>query len=201
MPTFVRHKTGSVHTDGFWTGSDTDVFADNCSTTDKTAIQNAFNTFSKNPGLNCFPAMRDAMISTFATIPIDCCFDNTRPPRGGDLEALIFVCNMTDRQIQVELCKGLALAVAAGDVLDARAMVFSCFGAPDGVPNVADFNVMVADPQLGNNANERLGHFVVWNRSTGEVFNQTTVQTSGFWTGGTAPAKGNRCFVDAAWVF
>jgi len=201
MPTWVRHKTGTVHSGGFWTGSDTDVFADNCSATDKTAIQNAFNTLSKNPGLNCFPALRDAMISTFATVPIDCCFDNTRPPRDGTLEAFIFVCNMTDHQIQVELCKGLALAVSSADVLDAKAMVFSCFGPPDGVPSASDFNAMVADPQFGNNPNERLGHFVVWNRSTGEVFNQTTVQTSGFWTGGTAPGKGNRCFVDGSWVF
>jgi hypothetical protein len=196
----VRHSTGTVHTAGFWTGSNTETFADNCSAANKTSIQNAFNTLDANNGLNCFPALRDAMRGKFPGIPIDCCFDETRPPRGGDLQALIFVCNMTDPQIQVEICQGL-VRNSGGHTIDVKAMVFSCFGAPAGVPTTADFNNMVNEPIFSGNGNEREGQFVIWNRSTGEVWNKTTTTTSGFWTGSTSTAKGGRCFVNGAWVF
>lgn len=200
MPHWVRHKTGTVHTNGFWTGSDTDTFDDNCSTKDKTDIENAFNALNANGGLNCFPALRDAMRNKWPTIPVDCCFDSTRPPRGGELQAFIFVCDMSQQQIQVEICQGLVRA-CGGHTIDVKAMLFSCFAAPAGVPSTADFNNMVGEPQFGGNVNEREGQFVIWNRNTGEVWDKSTTTTSGFWTGSTSTAKGNRCFVNAAWVF
>jgi hypothetical protein len=200
MPTWVRHKTGSVHQGGFWTGSDTDTFADNCSDQDKANIDAAFKALNANGGLDCFPALRDCMRGKWDTIPVDCCFDESRPPRGGQLEALIFVCNMNSAQAQAEICQGLVRA-CGGHTLDVKAMLFSCFGAPSGVPSTADFNDMVNEPQFGGNANEREGQFVIWNRQTGEVWNKTTTTSSGFWTGSTSTAKGNRCFGNPAWVF
>ena len=199
MPTWVRHVTGSTTTGGFWTGTTTETFADNCSTTDKASIQTAFNNLNGNGGLNCFPTLRDAMRTSFTTIPIDCCFDNTRPPRGGDLQALIFICQMTDRQIQIELCKGL-VQTNSSTVLDVKAMLMSCFGAPDGIPTSAEFNDMKQLPQMPNNPNEFIGDFCIWNRSTGEVFNKNTTATGGFWTGGTAITKGGRCFINNGWI-
>ena len=200
MPTWQRHVTGSTSTGGFWTGSTENTYADNCSAADKASIEAAFNTLDGNAGLNCFPALRDAMRAKWASIPIDCCFDNTRPPRDGELQAFIFVCNMTARQIQAEICQGLVRA-CGGRTLDVKAMLFACFGAPEGVPTTADFNNMVGEPQFGGNANERVGEFVIWNRNTGEVWDKTTTTTGGFWTSSTSPAKGARCFVNGAWVF
>ena len=200
MPTWQRHSTGSTTTPGFWTGTTTETFADNCSAADKTAIENAFNTLNANAGLNCFPTLRDRMRTSFTNIPIDCCFDNTRPPRDGQLQAFIFVCNMTDRQIQVELCQGLVRA-NSGTALDVKAMLMACFGAPEGIPTTAQFNEMVGLPQMPSNSNERVGEYCVWNRNSGEVFDKTTVTTSGFWTGSTGPGKGPRCFIDNGWVF
>jgi hypothetical protein len=200
MPTWVRHVTGTTSTPGFWTATKTETFADNCSAAQKTSIMNAFNSLSANPGMNCLPALRDAMRSRFESIPIDCCFDETRPPRGGDLQALIFVCNMTDAQIQAELCQGLVRG-SGGTTLDVKAMLMSCFGAPQGIPTGAQFNEMVNLPQMSNNANERIGEFCIWNRSTGEVFDKTTTTTGGFWTSSTVVAKGGRCFINSGWVF
>lgn len=200
MPTWVRHVTGTTTTPGFWTGSTTNTFADNCSDAQKASIMNAFNSLNANPGLNCFPALRDAMRSTWNTIPIDCCFDATRPPRGGEVEALIFICDMTDRQIQVAVCRGLVQA-NSGTTLDIEAMLMSCFGAPEGVPTAAQFNDMITLPQMSNNVNERVGQFCIWNRTTGEVFDKTTTSTGGFWTGSTTISKGARCFIDNAWIF
>ena len=200
MPTFVRHKTGSVHHGGFWTGSDEDTFSDNCSAQDKTNIDTAFNALNGNAGLNCFPALRDAMRAKFPGLPVDCCFDASRPPRGGDLEAFVFVCSMTPQQIQVEICQGLARACGA-HILDLKAILFACFGAPTGVPTSADFNNMVSEPQFGGNANEREGQFAIWNRKTGEVWDKTTTTSGGFWTGATSTVKNNRCFIDNSWIF
>jgi len=201
MPNWLTHVTSTTTTPGFWTGSTTTTTADNCSATDKTNIQTAFNNLSANRGLNCFPALRDAMLPRFASITIDCCFDNTRPPRGGEVDALIFICQMTDPQIQIALCTGLATAASGGTSLDVKAMLMSCFGKPVGVPTTAEFNEMTGLPQMPNNTAEFVGQFCIWNRQTGEVFDKTTVTTGGFWTGSTNPAKGARCFIDAAWVF
>jgi hypothetical protein len=200
MPTWVRHQTGSTTTGGFWTGTTTPTYTDNCNVNDKASIENAFNSLNGNAGLNCCPPLRDAMRSSWPTIPVDCCFDDTRPPRGGEVQAFIFVCKMTDHQIQVELCKGL-VQVNGGDTLDTKAMIFACFGAADGAPSSADFNQMVADPVFNGNANERVSQFFIWNRNTGEVWEKTTTSSGGFWTGSTTTAKGTRCFIDAAWVF
>ncbi len=200
MPSWQRHVTGTTTTGGFWTGSTTNTYADNCNANQKAQILNAFNSLNANPGLNCFPALRDAMRTTWQTIPIDCCFDSTRPPRGGELESFIFVCDMSDRQIQVEICSGLIQA-NGGTTLDVQAMLMSCFGAPEGIPTTANFNDMVTLAQMPNNSNEFVGKFCIWNRKTGEVWDETTQTTSGFWTGSTVPAKGNRCFVDNRWVF
>jgi hypothetical protein len=200
MPNWQRHVTGTTTTGGFWTSTTTNTFADNCSTADKSAIQTAFNSLSANGGLNCFPALRDKMIPSFTTISVDCCFDASRPPRGGEVEAFVFVCQMTARQIQVELCKGL-VGVNLGTTLDVKAMLMSCFGAPEGIPTSAQFNEMVGLPQMPNNANEFAGEFCIWNRNTGEVFDKTTTTVGGFWTSSTVPAKGPRCFINNAWVF
>ena len=199
MPTWQRRRTGSTTTPGFWTGTTTDTFTDNCDAGQKAAIEAAFNNLNGNPGLNCFPALRDAMRSEWPTIPINCCFDNSRP-KDGELTALIFVCNMTDRQIQVELCQGLVRA-SGGTVLDVKAMQMSCFGAPEGIPTGAQFNEMTGLPQMPTSSNERVGEFTIWNRTTGEVWDKTTAQQAGFWTATTVPAKGGRCFINSGWVF
>src|SRR5712692_6392741 len=199
MPTWVRHVTSS--TSGFWP-STTNTYADNCSEQNKTDINNAFNALNANGGLNCFPMLRDCMRGKWPTIAVDCCFDSTRPPRGGELEALIFVCQMSSQQIQVEICKGLVVG-CGGTTLDVKAMQFACFGAPLGVPSPSDFNDMAGLPQFDGNPHEREGTFVIWNRQTGEVWDKITTQVSrAFWPGtDTVPSKGSRCFVDVSWIF
>ena len=202
MPTWVQHVTGTTTTGGFWTGTTTETKADNCSAADKTAIQNAFNSLSANAGLNLLPMLRDAMLPKFPTVPIDCCFDNTRPPRGSEtIAATIFICAMTDAQIQEDLCLKLARSAGGGSPLEGRAMVMCCFGAPAGIPTPAEFAEMVNLPMMPNNSNERVGEFSIWNRSTGEVWDKTTTTTGGFWTSSTTVAKGARCFINPAWVF
>lgn len=207
MPTWQRHKTGSTGGGGFWPSPAQDTFADNCSAADKTAIENAHNNLIARPGINLIPMLRDDMANEWAGIPIDCCFDNTRPS-GGDLAAPIFICNMNARQIEVEICRGLASLTTgkkgandAQRALDVKAMQFACFGAPEGVPTTAQFNDMTGAPNFSGNITEFEGQYVVWNRSTGEVWEKITTTTGGFWTGSTVSSKGNRCFVDAAWRF
>lgn len=199
MPTWQRRKTGSTTTPGFWTGTSTDTFTDNCNAADKASIEASFATLDANPGLNCFPALRDRMRTTWATIPVNCCFDNSRP-KDGELQTFIFVCNMTDRQRQLEICQGLVRA-NSGTVLDAKAMQMSCFGGPEGIPTSAQFNDMAALPQMPGTSTERVGEYCIWNRNTGEVFDKTTTTQSGFWTGSVVPAKGSRCFINSGWVF
>jgi hypothetical protein len=207
MPTWQRHVTGTTGGGGFWPSQPQDVYADNCSAKDKTDIENAHNSLIARAGINLIPMLRDDMASEWAGIPINCCFDNTRPT-GGDLVAPIFICNMNGHQIEVELCRGL-VSLASGQknasdaqvTLDVKAMQFACFGAPDGAPTSAQFNDMVNAPHFSGNTNEFEGQYVIWNRSTGEVWPKITTTTGGFWTGSTVSSKGSRAFIDAAWQF
>lgn len=199
MPTWVRHKTGSRDL-GFWRGSE-DTFADNCSDGQKAAIEASFQTLTANPTLaSCFPTLKSCMDSKWPNMPVDCCFDATRPPRDGDLQALIFICDLGDRGRQIEILRGLTRS-CGGRAIDQRAVVFALFGAPEGVPVGNELTDFLNEPTFGGNANEREGEFVVWNRQTGEVFQKTTSTTNaGFWRGSvTTTAKGTRCFQDSRW--
>lgn len=199
MPTWVRHKTGSRDL-GFWRGSE-ETFADNCSMAEKTAIENAFQTLTANATLaSCFPRLKQCMDERWPNVPVDCCFDDTRPPRDGDLQAFIFICNMDGRGRQVEILRGLT-KLCGGKSLDVRAAVFAVFGAPEGVPVGNELNEFLNEPTFAGNPNEREGEFVVWNRQTGEVFEKTTgTRDLGFWRGSvTTTSKGARCFQDGRW--
>ena len=209
MPTWQRHKTGSTQVGGFWTSHSEDTFTDNCSGTEKTAIEAAHNSLVARAGINSIPTLRDDMNNNWAGVPINCCFDDTRPS-GDDLVAPIFICGMTATQKEVEICRGLASLSSgqsgAGDgqrALDTKAMVFACFGAPSGVPSQAEFNKMITAPNFNGNTREFLGMYVIWNRDSGEVWNRTvTTVQGGFWGGSSqVVSKGTRAFIDASWHF
>jgi hypothetical protein len=205
MPQWVRHTSQTITRAGFWTTS-APVIVDNCTPSEQQSLEAQFNALKANPGINAFPALRDAMIPLWGGMRIDCCFDASRPPRTDTIEGRIFICWMNALQQQQEICKGLVEEIMAPSPapapqpLEARAMLFACFGAPIGIPNAVEFAMMAALPQLGNNAMEREGRFLIWNRSTGEVFNKATTTTGGFWTGSTTVSKGTRGFIDSGWV-
>ena len=206
MPQWVRHTSHTISRPGFWTSTSEPVIVDNCSTAEQQNLQTQFNALKANPGINVFPALRDAMLAMWPGMRIDCCFDASRPPRTDTIPGRIFICQMTALQMQQEICKGLIEESGAPspdpvtEPLEVRAMLFACFGAPVGVPNAGEFATMAALPQFGGNATEREGRFLIWNRQTGEVFNKITTTTSGFWSGSTSVTKGTRGFINSAWI-
>jgi hypothetical protein len=146
------------------------------------------------------------MLPLWGGMRIDCCWDASRPPRTDTIPGRIFICGMTAVQMQQEICKGLAEESGASspdpvsDPLHSRAMLFACFGAPSGIPTAAEFVLMAALPQFGSNPMEREGRLLIWNRTTGEVFNKVTTTTGGFWSGSTTVTKGPRGFINAGWI-
>jgi hypothetical protein len=139
------------------------------------------------------------MKDRWPSVPVDCCFDDTRPPRGGEVQTFFFFCNTTDAQRQLEIAKGLT-QLAGGHQIDVKAVQFACFGAP-GLPSANDLNDFLNEPVFGGNQNEREGVFVIWNKQTGEIWQKTTTTTSGgFWGGSsTTTVKGTRCFGNPGW--
>lgn len=206
MPFWVRHTQSSTTVGSFWNARTTDVIVDNCSPSEQATLQAQFNLLSANPGINLFPALRDAMLAMWPGMRIDCCFDSSRPPRTDTIPGRIFICQMTPLQMQQEICKGLIQESMATSTnpspqpLEERAMLFACYGASVGIPSASDFTAMKALPQVGSNANERQGQFLIWNRTTGEVFNKITTTSGGFWGTSTTVSKGTRGFIDPGWI-
>ena len=206
MPHWVRHTQSSTTVGSFWNARTNEVIVDNCTMSEQANFQTQFTALSANAGLNAFPPLKSAMLAMWPGMRIDCCFDSTRPPRTDTIPGRIFICGMNNTQIQAEICKGLVEESMATSPepqpqpLEQMAMVFSCFGAPLGVPTPAQFAAMVALPQVPGAANERYGQFLIWNRTTGEVFNKITTTSGGFWSSSTTISKGTRGFISPSWI-
>ena len=197
MPNWVRHIDQTVSNPGFWTAKTTNVIKDNCTLAQQAAVIAAFKSLTSRSGMNAFPGLKAAIVSVVDGIKIDCCFDATRPPRDDEPQPSVFVCGETGDALEALLCKG-AVDVSMGTLLDARAMQFACFGAPLGAPTTADVQTMASLPTFGGNPNERDGKFVIWNRTTGQVFDKTP-GTGGFWTG-SGPTRGAVGFSAPDWI-
>ena len=207
MTQWVRHTSQTVtNPGGFWGGSHTDaVIVDNCSTAQQTTITAAHTALKARPGINAFPLLKAHMLKVEGGMRIDCCFDASRPPRGDTPDGNIFVCGETGPALEALVCKGLVeTQFASSDplatLLDVKAMQFSCLGAPLGAPTAGELGMMAGLPIFGGNAAEREGTFVIWNRTTGQVWDKTPA-TGGFWGGTTPSAKAALAFTNAAWVF
>ena len=205
MPQWVRHTVQTVTNKGFWVNETTPVIDDNCSKAEQTALQAQFDLLRMNPSLDLFPALKAGMLSMWGGMRIDCCFDATRPPRGDTPDGRIFICNMTPLQQQQAICRGLVDEFMSQppnpgpQLLEALAVLFALYN-PVGTPTAAEKASMLALPVFGGNPAEREGQFLIWNRTTGSVFNKTTTTTGGFWTSSTTTAKGALGFTNPAWI-
>ncbi len=104
MTQWVRH-TASPGTGGFWGPTTGPVIVDNCSLAMQATIAAAHTSLKARPGINAFPRLKAHMLQVEDGMRIDCCFDESRPPRGDTPDGQIFVCGET----------GLALEVRAMD--------------------------------------------------------------------------------------
>lgn len=199
MPQWVRHTSQIVSNPGFWTATQEPVIVDNCSTVQQNALQSAFTSLSANAGLNSIPELKAKMLPLWGGMRIDCCFDETRPPRGDTPEGRIFICGETGTALEAAVCKGLAEeATSPGSLLDSKAMQFACFGSPIGAPTPTDFAIFAARPVFGGNPAEREGEYVIWNRTSGQIFSKVP-GAGGFWTASGA-TMGTQVFISPAWV-
>src|SRR5687768_13654562 len=63
MPHWVRHTQSSTTVGSFWNEKTNPVIVDNCTPSEQATLQSQFDLLRANPGINAFPALRDAMLA------------------------------------------------------------------------------------------------------------------------------------------
>lgn len=175
MPTWTSSTVG-----GSWLGGGTTVT--DCTSSQQTAITNAFDSFIENECLDCFPGLREQLESTWRTVEIDCT-DPACSGLDGRWTGKILLCcvNIGCTGSSVRLAPVLLhelVHAVGGTELDAEAVEHACFdGNGATLPTSADFDLFRSDG----------GNFAEWDSDTGEVW------------GVSNGDRGRQCFQDDGW--
>lgn len=190
MPRWKTHSEG-----GSWYGGGTDV--PDCSEEQRTAITNAFNAFIGRRCLDCFPGLRECLRRRWNEVEIDCTDPDCDDLDGRSSGDSILICNTSPSRIGPVLLHELVHA-CDGTELDSEAVEHACFvGNGATAPFGDDWDKFRSETdELDDNEKERVGHWVIWNSDTGEVWAKSV--SGGGWGGGTV-TKGDRCFQSESW--
>ncbi|MCC8358382.1 hypothetical protein [Salinimicrobium sediminilitoris] len=191
MPRWTKSTVG-----GGWDGGGTEV--ENCNLTQRNRITNAFNNFISSSCLDCFPGLRACLREKWEEVEIDCDCSDLSGLDGRRRGNKIWLCVTNINRIGALLLHEL-VHVCGGTELDSEAVEHACFnGNGATLPTSGDWPKFISETDaFQDNENERVGKFVIWNRTDGRVWGKTT--EGGGW-GDSEIIKGSLCFQDSNWI-